>query len=151
MRIRIRHLLAIIFAAAIACFFVEGYIHRIAILKVKSVQIVDASRFQFNFDVADGDSPYLQSGVAGGRFGENDFFGRTIGLGDLEELVGIEVEIRYQDRDLLWLKHQGWGQYLEHHFPNTMLWPNAEEWQAYRFQTDPDQERRKRARMIIRK
>ena len=150
MRIQIRHLLAIVFAASITCFLVERYIHRIAILEVKSVKIVDASTFQFHFDVVDGDSPYIQNGVACGTFGEGNFFDRTIGLGTLEELIGIEVEIRYQDRDLLWLEHKGWGQYLERHFPNTIIWPNVDEWQAFRFFKDSEQERRERARLITR-
>ena len=147
MRFRIWHLFLFIAISAAACVLIERQVYRTAVLKVETVSVLDDGFFQFGFAVTDGDSPYIQTGVASSKFGENSFLGQQVDFENLNELVGVEVGIRYRDRNLFWLKHQGWGQRLSLEFPDVILWPNAEEWQANRFWKDADHERRKRARL----
>ena len=150
MRFRIWHLLLLMGLTAFCCLLIERYIYRMAIFRVTAVQPNDDSYFQIEFEVADGDSPYLQSGVASGRFGDNSFFEKKLTSKTYESLVGTTVKIRYRDRDFLWLQHHGWGRKLSGHFPDVVIWPNVEEWQANRFFKEHDHERRKRARLTTR-
>ena len=150
MRFRIWHLLLLMALVGICCFLMERHIYRTAVFRVDAVTPIDDSVVRIEFEVTDGDSPYLQSGVASARYGENSFFKRKLHAQSIESLVGTAIAIRYRDRDFLWLKHYEWGRKLTDHFPDIIIWPNAEEWQANRFWKDPDHERRKRARLTNR-
>ena len=132
MRIRIGHLLLLMGLSAIGCLLVECFLYRTAVFRVDTVIPIDDSCFRMDFEVTDGDYPWLQTGTASVCYGDNSFFKKQLSSTSFESLPGTSIKIRYLDRDFLWLKHYGWGEIVSDHFPDVIIWPNAEDATATR-------------------
>ena len=154
MRFRIYHLLILLAVMASVSWSVDRYIHRFAIFEIVAISELNKNQpnqtvFRIDFEVTDGDYPYVQRGYVKCQAGFNQFLQRELAAGKTIGLVGAQVKIRYRDQAFLGLPPEGWGQRLSTHFTDVLLFPNRDEWQHNRFWRDKEFDKRLRARSLV--
>ena len=66
-------------------------------------------------------------GYAYGKFGFDRFAANTLDATNLEDLVGVEIDICYRYKSIGWIPAEDWETVLAEQYHNVSVWPTAEE------------------------
>ena len=127
MRFRIWHLLLFTLVCALALVSLERYSKRTVTLVVESIKPTDELYFYFDYEVLDGDSSTVDSGIATAKYGQSSIFSGLLTPKNSLDLVGTKVRVRYSYRDLLWMKSESLPERLRENFPDVIFWKTAKE------------------------